>query len=119
MIILYRYKRDNLRLIIQLIIYVYEGWEHQTNYMWVLTSDEGESAQAGEGADVDLQEVKGFAEVENTVQPIAETALTLFQRQDDAVAEHQLRIVRIRAVRQPEHEQFQAGWLEEQFLESD
>lgn len=85
----------------------------------LLTSDEGESAQAGEGADVDLQEVKGFTEVENAVQPFAETTLTLFQRQDYAVTEHQLRIIRMRAVRQPEHEQFQASWLEEQFLESD
>lgn len=94
-------------------------WKYQTNYIRVLTSNEGESAQAGEGANVDLQEVKGFAEVENAVQPIAETALTLFQRQDDTVAEHQLSIVRICAVRQPEYEQFQAGWLEEQFLKSD
>lgn len=80
------------------------------------TGDKGESAQTGEGADVNLQEMKGFTEVEDTVQPVAETALTLFQREDDAVAEHQLRVVRIRAVRQPEHEQFQTGRLEEQFL---
>lgn len=33
----------------------------------VLTSNQGESAQAGEGADIDLQEVEGFAEVENAV----------------------------------------------------
>lgn len=81
-----------------------------------LTGDEGEGAQAGEGADVDLQEVKGLAEVEDAVQPVAEAALALLEREDDAVAEHQLRVVRIRAIRQPEHKQFQAGRLEEQFL---
>jgi len=50
--------------------------------------------------------MKGFAEVENTVQPIAEAALTLLQREDNAVAEDQLRVVRVRAIRQPEHKQF-------------
>lgn len=71
------------------------------NYNRVLTGNQGESAQAGEGADIDLQEVESFAEVENTVQPIAEAALTLLQREDNTVAEDQLRVVRVRAVRQP------------------
>lgn len=43
--------------------------------------------------------MKGFAEIENAVQPVAETALTLFQREDNAVAEHQLRVIRCCAVR--------------------
>lgn len=59
-----------------------------TRRRFSLTSDECESAQAGEGADVDFKEVKGLAEVEDAVQPIAETALTLLQREDNAVAEH-------------------------------
>jgi hypothetical protein len=62
--------------------------------------------------------VKGFAKVEDAVQPIAETTLALFQCEDNAIAEHQLRVIRIRAVRQPEHEQFQARRLEKQFLEN-
>lgn len=72
----------------------------------VLTGHQGESAQAGEGADIDLQEVESLAEVENAVQPIAEAALTLLQREDNTVAEDQLRVVRVRAVCQPQHEQF-------------
>jgi len=62
--------------------------------------------------------VKGLAEVEDAVQPIAETTLALLQGKDNAIAEHQLRVIRIRAVRQPEHEQFQTGRLEKQFLEN-
>jgi len=62
--------------------------------------------------------VKGLAEVEDAVQPIAETTLALFQREDNTITEHQLRVIRIRAVCQPEHEQFQTGRLEKQFLEN-
>jgi len=50
--------------------------------------------------------VEGFAKVKYAVQPIAEATLTLLQREDNAVAEDQLRVVRVRAVRQPEHKQF-------------
>lgn len=79
---------------------------NQENHNLVLTSNQGESAQTGKGADIDLQEMEGFAEVKNAVQPIAEATLTLLQREDNAVAEDQLRVVRVRAVCQPEHKQF-------------
>lgn len=79
-------------------------WKQGNNL--VLTSNQGESAQTGEGADIDFQEVEGFAKVKYAVQPIAEATLTLLQREDNAVAEDQLRVVRVRAVRQPEHKQF-------------
>lgn len=63
--------------------------------------------------------MKSFAKFEYAVQPVAEAALTLFQRENNSVAEHKLRVVRMCAIRQPEHKQFQAGRLEEKFLELD
>lgn len=77
-----------------------------------LTSNEGKSAEASESASVYVENVKSFAEFENTVEPIAEATLTLFQCQHHAVAERQLGVLRFRTVRQSKNEQFQTGRLE-------
>lgn len=77
-----------------------------------LTSNEGKSAETSESASVYVENVKSFAEFENTVEPIAEATLTLFQCQDHAVAKRQLGVLRFRTVRQSKNEQFQTGRLE-------
>lgn len=74
-----------------------------------LTSNEGKSAQTSESTSVYVENVKSFAEFENTVEPIAEATLTLFQCQDHAVAKCQLSVLRFRTVRQSKNEQFQTG----------
>lgn len=86
---------------------------HGTAGVYILTGNEGESAQTGESADIDVEDSESLTEVENTVQPIAETSLTLSTCEDYTVAECQTRVVGSRTVSEPQHEELQARRLEE------
>lgn len=82
----------------------YSVWKKEKDLVTKLTSNEGKSAQTSESTSVYVENVKSFAEFENTVEPIAEATLTLFQCQDHAVAKCQLGVLRFRAVRQSKNE---------------
>lgn len=60
--------------------------------------------------------MESLAEVEDGDEPVPEAALTLLPRQDDAVAEYQLRVVHLRAVRQSQDEQLKTSRQKEKLL---
>ena len=77
--------------------------------MTKLTSNEGESTQTSESTSVYVENVKSFAELEDTVEPVAKATLTLFQCENHAVAKRQLGVLWLCAVRQSKNKEFQAG----------
>lgn len=77
--------------------------------MTKLTSNEGESTQTSESTSVYVENVKSFAELEDTVEPVAKATLTLFQCENHAVAKRQLDVLWLCAVRQSKNKEFQAG----------
>lgn len=77
-----------------------------------LTSNEGKSTQTSESTSVYVENMKSFAELKDTVEPIAKATLTLFQCQNHTVAKCQLGVFWFCTVSQPKNKEFQTSWLE-------